>query len=908
MKIKFSIDYRTHWGQRIYVSGSLKELGNWDISKAVPLNHTFGERWELEIDVKKSSVNALEYKYFLKDENHQHDLWEFGENRVVSQEDLQFNEIHLRDYWRPRLDVRNIWETSPFTRAFYQSNFKKKSAPLKLSLGHYLKLSLTISRVPAGMKVAVLGDHPKLGGWSIKKAVVMQQSKANTWFTYIEVDPSVTHLHYKYLVYDPKKKEAIWWEYGDNRMLTIQFSDQKSQLFSHSDIHFRFPNGNWRGAGVAIPVFSLRSKKGTGVGEFLDLKPMVDWTVKTGMKIIQVLPVNDTIAKHNWIDSYPYAAISVFALHPVYANLDAIGKLKNKKEQKYFDEKRVELNQLSEIDYEEVMKVKSRFFKLKYDEARDEFLESKEFKEFFRQNKHWLVPYAVFSRLRDLNKTPDFTKWKKYQTITEKELDQLTSPGKKDYDDYAVHYFIQYHLDKQLKEASQYARNHGVVLKGDIPIGIYRNSVDAWIAPHLYNMDTQTGAPPDEFSTTGQNWGFPTYNWNEMAKDVYQWWRDRLVKLSEYFDIFRIDHILGFFRIWEIPLHAIDGLLGRFNPSLPFSLEELAAWGIRLDFERMCKPYIREYMLAEIFGDMTQIVKQQFMEEGQPGVFSLKEEVNTQKKVKGHIDARSDLSDPQKNLLVSGLGHLINEVLFLEAKESGGMYFDPRVGFQNTYSFQDLDEHTQHILNDLYNHYFYKRHNDFWREKAMEKLPALKDSTNMLICGEDLGMVPDCVPGVMDDLQILSLAVQRMPNDHTKEFWHPHDTSYMSVTTTSSHDTSTLRGWWEENRGKTQRFYNHILGQWGDAPQFCETWLVTDILRQHLHSPSMLAIFPLQDWIAMDAKLRRENPNEERINIPAIVPHYWKYRFHIDLEDLLKEDDFNAFIFEMVDASGRGGD
>jgi len=903
MIVKFSIDYRTRWGQKICVTGSTKGLGKWNLEKAVPLSHAFDERWEKSIDIDAKDTDDIEYKYFLQDENQQYVEWEYGENRLIPKADIKFEEIQLRDSWRPRLDEQNVWETSPFKKAFFKSPPAKKLNTPKSSEGVYLKFNLRISRVKPGMKVAVVGDHASLGNWDEKKALVMDQSTDYRWSAYAKLDASVTYVQYKYVIYDPKTEKVVWWEYGENRSWTSLPSKKKSRLFIQSDIHFRFPIGNWRGAGVAIPVFSLRSKQGTGVGEFLDLKLLVGWAVKTGMKIIQVLPVNDTVARHNWIDSYPYAAISVFALHPIYINLDAIGKLKDKKEQKYFEEQRNKLNVLDEIDYEEVMRVKSRFFKLKYDETKDEFLSSKEFKNFFNQNQHWLVPYAVFSRLRDLNQTPDFTRWKKYKTITQKQLDQLASPKNDDYDHFAVHYFIQYHLDKQLKEASEYARNHGVVLKGDIPIGIYRNSVDAWIAPHLYNMDGQTGAPPDEFSNTGQNWGFPTYNWEEMAKDNFQWWKNRLVKLSDYFDIFRIDHILGFFRIWEIPLHAVDGLLGRFRPSLSFSREELVSWGISMDVERMCRPYIREYMLHEIFGDLASQVKKEYLDEKSPGIFSLKEEVNTQRKVKAYLDANPEIPVSERKFLESGLWQLINEVIFLESSDAD--QYDPRVGFQTTYSFRDLDGYLQHVLNNLYNHYFYKRHNAFWREKAMEKLPPLKNATDMLICGEDLGMVPECVPGVMNDLQILSLAVQRMPNDNSKEFWHPSDTSYLSVTTTSSHDTSTLRGWWEEDRGVTQRFYNHILGNWGDAPQFCETWLVADIIKQHLYSPSMLAIFPIQDWIGMDARLRKENPHFERINIPAIVPHYWKYRFHLDLEDLLKENDFNAYIFEMINNSGR---
>jgi 4-alpha-glucanotransferase len=566
------------------------------------------------------------------------------------------------------------------------------------------------------------------------------------------------------------------------------------------------------------------------------------------------------------------------------------------------------LNAQDHVVYEEVMDIKSKYYKWAFDEQKDAFLKSKDFRIFYVENKHWLEPYAVFSYLRDKHGTPDFTRWGNYAVYDADKMSKLVDPGHKEFEHVAIHFFIQYHLDKQLTEATNYGREQGVVLKGDIPIGIYRNSVDAWMYPHLFNMESQAGAPPDDFSISGQNWGFPTYNWDEMSKDGFQWWKARLQKMSDYFDVFRIDHILGFFRIWEIPSHGVEGTMGYFNPSLPFSTQEVYNWGIHFDIERLCRPYIREHMLPIIFAEHDGLVRQEYLAEYAPGHYRLKAAWDTQLKVKEHF-AKLINSDPEKTgyyeFIRRGLYQLIGEVLFFEAPFTNGEGWNPRVGMQNTFSFRELDDHTRNNIDKLYIHYFYKRHNDFWRDKAMEKLPALKSATDMLICGEDLGMVPDSVPGVMKELSILSLAVQRMPNDSSMEFWHPGDTLYLSVCSTSSHDTSTLRGWWEEDRAKTQRFYNNILGDWGDAPAFCEPWVATQVINQHLYSPSMWSIFPIQDLLAMDGKLRRENPDDERINVPANPQHYWKYRMHLTLEQLLKEDGFNGFIRQLNDQSGR---
>ena len=175
----------------------------------------------------------------------------------------------------------------------------------------------------------------------------------------------------------------------------------------------------------------------------------------------------------------------------------------------------------------------------------------------------------------------------------------------------------------------------------------------------------------------------------------------------------------------------------------------------------------------------------------------------------------------------------------------------------------------------------------------------------MLVCGEDLGMIPHCVPEVMERLQILSLEIQRMPKESWREFGDTWAYPYRSVCTTSTHDMSGIRAWWEEDRARTQRFFNEILGEQGEAPYFCEPWICEKIVELNLFSPSMLAILPLQDWLSIDGRLRLENPQEERINIPAHSRHYWRYRMHLSIEQLLEEGVFNTRLRELIERSGR---
>ena len=519
----------------------------------------------------------------------------------------------------------------------------------------------------------------------------------------------------------------------------------------------------WRGAGTAIPVFALRTEEDFGVGEFLDLKKMVDWAAMTGQTFLQLLPVNDTTSTGGIEDSYPYNAISSFALHPQYINLQAAGV----PEDAEFREIKHQLNSFikdgrPETDYIRVNREKHRLLRKAYERVKSSLTKKKEYRAFTEANSAWLIPYADFCAKRD-----GYVR--------------------------GYYIFLQYHLDKQLREVRDYAHSKGVMLKGDLPIGVSRDSIDVRMHPNLFNLDSQAGSPPDAFSSDGQNWGFPTYNWEEMAKDGYSWWKARLGKMNEYFDATRIDHILGFFRIWEIPVPEKSGLEGHFNPALPYSKEELVKMG---------------------FGDRLEFF----------------------------------LEDPRKK-----------------------GWFHPRI---------DAKE-----LGSLYEDFFYHRHNEFWKAKAEEKLSELLGSTSMLACGEDLGMIPACVPEVMKKLNILSLEIQRMPKEMGVTLADPAKYPYNCVCTTSTHDMEPLRAW--------------LKGE--DTPENCRR-----IIKEHLDSPAMLTILPLQDWLSMDEDLRYKGKAEdERINVPAIPRYHWDYRMHISVEELLEAEAFNKEVSAMIKDSGR---
>ncbi len=895
MTIHFYLRYHTQFGQVLFISGNEDFLGNNDTAKAVELSYYNDDCWHVKIKLPADFDDTVLYKYFLKDKDGT-EIFDGEENREIDLSLINAATISVYDMWNGENNLGNVFFTRAFNKVLLSSITKIKTASVKKNT-HEFRVKAPL--LQPGEIICMCGSTKSLKSWSSSDPILL--TPKNDWFVaQVLLNENEWPATYKYGIYSIEQKKVVRFEEGDNRILQKNES-QVEQVIIH-DGFVNCPVTYWRGAGVAMPVFSLRSAKSFGVGEFTDISLLVDWAKQTGLKLIQLLPINDTTATHSSHDSYPYATISAFAMHPLYINLEKIAGKEYAHIIKPLKKKQKKLNELPVFDYVQVMKFKWSALKELYLASKDVFKNDLDYFEFFELNRHWLVPYAAFSYLRDKNKTSDFNKWKNHKTYNESDVQKLVSPSKSHYDDIAFFYFIQYHLHLQLKAAVDYAHKNKIVLKGDIPIGIHRYGCDAWTNPSLYNMHEQSGAPPDGFAVRGQNWGFPTYNWEKMKEDGFRWWRLRFDQMSNYFDAFRVDHILGFFRIWSIPLHAVEGIMGRFVPAIPVDISEFYNNNIWFDYNRYCKPFITDEILGWTFHEKTDFVKENFLENPSYGQYNLKEQFNTQKKVEQYF-AENNIEEADR--IKQGLFDLISNIILIEEENSGGQKFHFRFGIANTSSFQQLEYNTRERLHELYVNYFYRRQDDFWRKEAMKKLPQLKRSTNMLVCGEDLGMVPNCVPEVMKDLGILSLEIERMPKDSNKDFFHPNDSPYMAVVTPSTHDMSTIRGWWEEDRSKTQRFYNYMLGHYGEAPYFCEPWINKEIVLQNLYSPAMWSIFLLQDFMGINGKIRRENPNDERINVPSDPNHFWGYRMHLNLEDLLKEKEFNDEIKKYVKESGR---
>ncbi|MCF1713039.1 4-alpha-glucanotransferase [Flavihumibacter sp. RY-1] len=889
MTIQFYLRFTTVVGQELFITG----LPN----RKDPLRMSWfnQEYWFAQLEIDPATLEGITYQYQLQDVDGKI-VNEWGDDRHLPTGIKEFTEIQVVDTWNHAGSFENAFYTAPFQEILLPETGKKKYKHPK-QFSHIFRVKAPLLK--KNEVICLSGAGTALRDWSTEDPILLQ-AEGNWWTVAIDLPKEEFPLQYKYGIYHTKHKTFVQFEAGENRHL---FGDAGQHLTIVHDGFAQIPNTTWKGAGVAIPVFSLRSKNSWGIGEFTDIQALVDWAGSVDMKLIQLLPINDTTATHTWVDSYPYAAISAFALHPIFLNPDEVAGKKQAALLKPYRDQQKELNELETVDYEAVLKLKLNVLHQLFEVQKESWASDPEYLDFFSGNQDWLVPYAAFCYLRDKNGSSDFTGWTEYSQYAQEAIENLVAPDSEEYAQIQFHYYLQYQLHVQLKAATRYAHKKGIIVKGDIPIGIYRYSCDAWVAPDLYNMDQQAGAPPDDFAIKGQNWGFPTYNWQQMQTDGFNWWKRRFAQMSDYFDAFRIDHILGFFRIWSIPYHSVEGIMGRFVPAIPVHKNEFQERNIWFDHTRYTQPYITENLLNERFGEVAGFVKETFLDPTGYGQYFFKSAFDTQRKIENWF-ITEEVRDTN-NWLRQGLYDLHSNVILFEQEGSNGTQYHFRFGMEQTSSFQSLEWDTKEKLKELYVNYFYRRQDGFWMEEAMNKLPALKASTNMMICGEDLGMVPGCVPEVMNQLGILSLEIQRMPKNPEREFFHPDDAPYLAVVTPSTHDMSTIRGWWEEDRAKTQRFFNNELGQWGDAPAFCEAWINKQIIIQHLHSPAMWSVFQLQDLLGGDDQLRRANAADERINIPSNPKHYWRYRMHISLEQLMKEKAFNHDLKEHIKVSGR---
>ena len=897
MKLFFYLQYDTIFGQdlRLNIMGETTAKGDSASENTVYAMTTVdGKMWQCEIELEKAP-KSINYFYSI-------DKWgkeERQEWQTVTHR-LDMNVPNASEY-----KIYNRWTDIPYDSFLYSSAFtdcvnrRHHEAVPTIKYEKTLRLIVRAPQLRKGERLYVTGESLCLGNWHADRALKMVEHNYNEWMVDMNVDAfDEAETELKFIA--TTDNGDVLWETGYNRTLAIPEMANGEVRVEEMDQAF-FEICDRKLAGTLIPVFSLRTRGSFGVGDFGDLKMMIDWVAETHQKVLQVLPINDTTSTHTWTDSYPYSCISIFAIHPQFADLRQLPAVADKEKAAAFEALREELNQLPQIDYERVNNAKIEYLRIIFEQEGGEVLKSAGFKAFLKESAHWLVPYAQYCHLRDTYGNVDFNTWKGHEVWHEKDRETLLNARTKEYKEVAFYYYVQYVLHVQMRAAHEYAMARGVILKGDIPIGVNRKGCDVWHEPHYFNLNLQAGAPPDSFSVNGQNWGFPTYNWARMLEDGCQWWLRRFQNMSKYFDAYRIDHVLGFFRIWATPTTCVHALQGQFSPSLAMTREEIESYGLHFQEKLFTTPFIARWVVDRVFGPHADAVVEKYLQHEHDDIFSLKPEYDTERKIEAAFVGKDGADDVWVR---DGLYALASDVLFVRDINDSNK-FHPRITAQLNFMYEALVDSDKEKFNRLYNNYYYRRNNNFWYNEAMKKLPVLVQATRMLVCAEDLGMVPDCVAWVMNELRILSLELQQMPKDPSVRFGELWKNPYRSVCTLSTHDMPTLRQWWDEDMERTQDYYNSQLYRSGAAPHPLPGWLATEIVENQLACPSMLCVLLLQDWFAIDEKLRFADANAERINIPANPRHYWRYRMHLNIEDLIANKEYNDNIKELIRQTGR---
>lgn len=661
----------------------------------------------------------------------------------------------------------------------------------------------------------------------------------------------------------------------------------------------QFPSFSHPVTGVAIPVGALKTAKSCGTGEFLDLIPFAEFCKKAGIDLIQLLPVNDT-----GTESSPYSALSAFALHPVYIRLDVLPEAAPFLTEIRDIADRYEY--LPRFNYREIRDTKLAFLHLIYNINEKNIVGSPELAAWIAKNP-WIAEYAVFMNLKHRNFESSWKSWDKMRTPSHNEiLERWNNPAKKS--DHLFYAWLQMRLDEQFSQAVAACEKNGIALKGDIPIMMNEDSCDAWANPEFFRDDLRAGSPPDGPNPLGQNWGFPIYNWDNLRDNGFSWWKERLRHSAKYYHAYRIDHILGFFRIWSIPYGEFSGYLGWPTPHTPVTQAELAERGFSGDRLRwICEPHVPTRTVETANnGDYlgTHGLLGKLMNRiGNEELWLFKPEIHHENDIRS-----ADLSDAVKETLVRAWRDRMMQVTGRDNR--GKPIYAPVWEFRNSTAWSTLSEGEKQSLEALFREKS-AQNELLWKLQAEELLGTLTSSVPMLACAEDLGSIPESVPEVLGALGILGLKVirwERRWSEPGQPFRRIEEYPELSVATTSVHDSSTLRGWWEQENGAQD-----FLGTWnpesrgypaGTSDRFRAGYSpeVADyVLRTLAETSSSILVLPVQDILALSGEYYRHDANAERINIPGSVSAFnWTYRIPDTLENLIKNKQFLSAIQNIL--------
>lgn len=905
MDITFSIEYKAQWGQKLCVTGSIVELGNWDEGEnAIELMATSDDTWQGTVSIDGRRKDFV-YYYFVRNENHvvERREWKRMHHLLVTE---PVKKLLIDDRWIDR-PANSPFYSSSFYDVLFRHDCEHSPKVKRTKENEKIHFQIYAPTVPRNMRVYLSGSTQKLGLWDPHQAMPMHYMGKGEWIVTAEVSPtsSNTEVEFKFFIAD-EDLANIRWETSPNRTFKLKPHNEYDATYVVG-LSFEEEDYQPHFAGIVVPLFSVRSDNDWGVGDFGSLHKMISWANEINIHILQMLPINDTTFYRDERDSYPYNCVSVNAINPIYIDINALLPLKRSEEQESFNARAVVLNKLDSLDYEAVYKLKEEYLRAHYRDHASSVMKKRPYRDFCLENGYWLYPYVAYCILRDKYPNQSPHNWKIKQVIhpiSESSLRNFVDKAENKEEAYFYKY-VQFLLHGQLSDVSNYAAEKGVLLKGDIPIGVSPNGVDAWVHSELFHTDQQAGAPPDDFAIDGQNWGFPTYNWQTGENDEFKWWKNRFKFMSNYFHAFRIDHILGFFRIWEIPIQQRSGLLGHFNPAIPYSASDIENAGLTIPHAFWTMPLIHKNDATTLFGQNVKALIWDGLLTVVPETdfYSLK--YTDQKELEGLDNSQIPGGDIIKQALIKAC----TEVLFVTDPQNDAM-FHPRVSITNSLIFNRLEKSNQDILVNLSNDFFFKRNDELWKVSALKKLIPMHRSTDMLVCAEDLGMIPQSVPEVLSKLQVLSLELERMPKHETENGWADiYNLPYYSVCTTSTHDIPPLRLWWQSLDTKKQDEYKtlYLTGLNNDLEGYeHEDALYRNIVYHHLKSSSMLVILPIADWMAIDHRLQIQSPEQEQINHPEISSFVWNYRTPVTIESLRNDyPDFNNQIKQLLERTLR---
>lgn len=641
-------------------------------------------------------------------------------------------------------------------------------------------------------------------------------------------------------------------------------------------------------SGVAVPLFSLHSKTNIGIGEFLDLIPFGRWAELCGFNIIQLLPVNDTGA-----ESSPYSARSAFALNPVFVNIQSVQGSSEFEEE--IEAAKADFDKLGKIDFYKISTWKRAILRKIFDNRYEQLKKDSKLSKWIGLNS-WAKSYCVYCTLKSQNGESSWKDWKHFQNPTDKDIEKLWTKYAKEN---LYQAWMQFIAEMQFTAAVTEVSKMGVRIKGDIPILINEDSADVWADRKYFSLDDRAGAPPDMFSYGGQNWGFPTYRWDVLESENFGWWKLRLAQASKFYHAYRIDHVLGFFRIWAIPETQVTGMLGKFEPSVPMTWDIFQQAGLyKGTLEYLRNPNYSVEQLRNFLGNETESLIPIYFET-LPGTFDrfvLKKEFQSEKAI---------VNQEQPQHVKDALLKVYWNRVFVPQGDENTYY--PYWYWYNQPVLYTLPENEQQKIRELIKQNENSQ-NALWEQNATKLLSVLANETDMLVCAEDLGAVPDCVPSVLKKLNILSLRIERWARNWNAPYSPYYDVEEyprLSVCSTSCHDTSTLRGLWEEPDFDRDLYWAHAHLP-GNAPEKLSPPTVRNILSHVFATNSMFCILPAQDYFALSSVLSEVPASEERVNIPGTVGGAnWCYRMPCTVEQLLDNKMLCTEIQKLVDVRKR---